>query len=99
MIASQSNFSQSFTREDLAAQGYTPSGVLLLRHHDEEITLRDYCTHRPLANVQYRLREGSQFLATGVTDANGRTERVVTDTASSLVIEIHRSSHAIASRL
>lgn len=99
MIASQSTMSQSFTSDDLAAQGYTPSGVPLLRGHDEAITLRDHRTQRPLPNVQYRLRDGSQLLATGVTDANGRTERVVTDTASNLVIEIHRGSHVIASRL
>ncbi|WP_179258426.1 PAAR domain-containing protein [Caballeronia sordidicola] len=96
MIASQSTMSQSFTSDFLAAEGYTPSGIPLLRHHDEAITLRDYRTRRPLVNVQYRLRDGLQILATGVTDANGRTERVVTDTASNLIVEIH---HAAGSRI
>ena len=98
MIASQSTMSQSFTSDFLAAEGYTPSGIPLLRHHDEAITLRDSRTRRPLANVQYRFSDGSQILATGITDANGRTERVVTDTASNLVIEIQHNRHTGASR-
>jgi uncharacterized Zn-binding protein involved in type VI secretion len=73
MIASQETMSQSFTNDELEALGYTPSGVPLLHHHDEAITLRDGRTRRPLANVQYRLRDGSQILATGVTDARGRS--------------------------
>jgi uncharacterized Zn-binding protein involved in type VI secretion len=98
MIASQETMSQSFTSDELAALGFTPSGIPFLRHHDEAITLRDSHTRRPLANVQYRFSDGSQILATGITDANGRTERVVTDTASNLVIEIQHNRHTGASR-
>ncbi|QIE22678.1 PAAR domain-containing protein [Caballeronia sp. SBC2] len=98
MIASQSTMSQSFTSDFLAAEGYTPSGIPLLRHQDEAITLRDHRTRRALANVHYRISDGSQVLATGVTDANGRTERVVTDTASNVVVEIQHDPHTGASR-
>ncbi|OXC75575.1 hypothetical protein BSU04_25440 [Caballeronia sordidicola] len=97
--ASPANLSIRFGSAAKAIQeGYTPSGVPLLRHHDEAITLRDHRTQRPLPNVQYRLRDGSQLLATGVTDANGRTERVVTDAASNLLIEIYRGAHTTGTR-
>lgn len=89
MIPSQSNLSQSFTSEELSAQGYTPRGVPFLAHHDERITLRDHRTQRPIANVQYRVKDDSQILAMGMTDANGRTERIVTNEASNVVIEVH----------
>ncbi len=95
MIASQGTMSQSFTSEELAAQGYTPTGVPFLRHYDEGIRLRDSNTLRPIANVPYRIKDGSQILTTGVTDANGRIVRVVTDKASNIVIEIQ---HAGATR-
>jgi hypothetical protein len=51
MIASQETMSQSFTSDELEALGYMPSGVPLLRHHDQAITLRDGRTRRPLANI------------------------------------------------
>jgi uncharacterized Zn-binding protein involved in type VI secretion len=96
MIASQTTMSQSFNSDELAAQGYTPSGNPLLRHYDEGITLRDHCTRRPLVHIQYRVRDGSRTLATGETDAGGRTERVVTEAATNVAIEVY---HAAGSRL
>jgi uncharacterized Zn-binding protein involved in type VI secretion len=90
MLASQDSMSQSFTSEDLAALGYTPFGVPLLRHYDEGITLRDHRTKRPFANVQYRIRDGSEILVTGVTDASGKTGRIETSRAENLTIEIAR---------
>jgi uncharacterized Zn-binding protein involved in type VI secretion len=96
MIASQDTMSQTLDNDKMAAQGFTPSGKPILTHYDEGITLRDHRTRRPLAHIQYRVRDGSRTLATGVTDANGRIERVVTDTASNVVFEVH---HAAAPRL
>jgi uncharacterized Zn-binding protein involved in type VI secretion len=88
LIASQSTMSQSLDGNALATQGYTPMGVPFLRHHDEQITLRDRSTRRALANVHYRLKDGSGVIASGKTDANGRTERIATDVAQHIAIEI-----------
>lgn len=88
LIASQSTMSQSLDENALATQGYTPTGVLLLRHHDEQITLRDRSTRRALASVQYRIKDSSGVIASGKTDGNGRTERIATDIAQRLTIEI-----------
>jgi hypothetical protein len=88
MIASQWTFSQSFTRDDLAAQGYTSSGVPLMRHYDEGITLRDHRTRRPLAHVRYRVRSSSGAISNGVTDASGKTARIETSGAENLTIEV-----------
>ncbi|QIE25474.1 PAAR motif protein [Caballeronia sp. SBC1] len=88
LIASQSAMSQSLDGNALTRQGYTPMGVPFLRHHDEQITLRDRGTRRVLANIQYRLKDSSGIIASGKTDANGRTERIATDIAEHLIIEI-----------
>lgn len=88
LIASQSTMSQSLNENTLAAQGYTAMGAPFLRHHDEQITLRDRSTRRVLANVQYRLKDSSSVIASGRTDVNGRTERIATDNSQHLTIEI-----------
>lgn len=88
LIASQSTMSQSKDANTLAAQGYAPSGASLLRHHDEQITLRDCSTRRALANVRYRIKDGSGVIASGMTDSNGRTQRITTDAAWNVVVEI-----------
>jgi hypothetical protein len=59
----------------------------LLYHQDEQITLRDRSTRRALANVLYRVNAGSSVIASGKTDANGRTGRVISDDKH-IVIEI-----------
>ncbi|WP_075360375.1 MULTISPECIES: PAAR domain-containing protein [Burkholderiaceae] len=91
MTATQNTMSQSFTSEELAAQGYTLKGAPFLRYYDEGIRRRDSNSLLPIANVPYRIKDGSQILATGVTDANGRIKRVMTNTASNNVIEIQHS--------
>ncbi len=88
LIASQSTMSQSMTADELAVQGYAPSGAPYLSHHDERITLRDSRTQQPLANVQYRLRDGARIFATGTTDGHGRTQRVVTNMAQNVLVEV-----------
>jgi uncharacterized Zn-binding protein involved in type VI secretion len=88
LIASQSTMSQSLDENALATQGYTPTGVPFLRHHDEQITLRDRSTRRALANVQYRLKDSSGVIASGKTDGNGRTERIATEIRQRFTIEI-----------
>ena len=88
LIPSQHDSFESFTADESYGMGFTPGGRSLLRHHDEQITLRDAYTRRPLANVAYRLRDGARILTTGRTDATGRTNRVVTDALSNVVIEV-----------
>jgi len=60
----------------------------LNRQHDEQFTLRDGETRRPLANVRYRIRTASGAISEGITNAEGKTIRVQTDGAESLTIEV-----------
>lgn len=98
MIASQSTMSQSFTDEALAVQGYTPLGVPFLRHYDEGIRLRDARTMQPLAHVPYRVKSGAKILTSGVTDTNGRIDRIETNAAEDIVIEIHQGTRMTGTR-
>jgi hypothetical protein len=54
---------------------------------DEQYTLMD-SQRRPLAGVRYRVRVGSNIVASGVTDSQGITQRIATDAAKRLVLEI-----------
>ena len=91
MIASQSDMYQDLESNDLEAMGFSPSGMPLLYHHDEQITLRDRRTRRILPNVDYRVKDGSGVIASGKTDAKGRTERVRTDNKQNVVVEIFQA--------
>jgi uncharacterized Zn-binding protein involved in type VI secretion len=91
MIASQSDMYQDLESHDLESMGFTPSGMPLLYHHDEQITLRDRRTRRILPNVDYRVKDGSSVIASGKTDAKGRTERVRTDNKQNVVVEIFQA--------
>lgn len=55
--------------------------------YDQQYTLRDSDGH-PLANLRYRVRIGENVVASGVTDAEGRIQRVTTDEARRLVLEV-----------
>lgn len=57
--------------------------------HDEQYTLTD-SAGRPLAGVRYRVRINETILASGVTDANGKTQRVVTDVMKRLYFDVAR---------
>jgi uncharacterized protein (DUF2345 family) len=71
--------------------GFSPSGIPLLYHRDEQITLRDRRTRQTLPNVDYRVKDSSSVIASGKTDAKGRTERVRTDNKQNVVIEIFKA--------
>src|SRR5471030_1290948 len=88
---SQTDTSETLTDGELAEMGFAPGGVPLLHHHDEQLTLRDRRTKRTLAGVAYRVKNGSAVIASGKTDASGHTERIRTDDASDIVIEIARN--------
>jgi hypothetical protein len=55
--------------------------------YDEQFTLTDHAGQR-LAGVRYRVRVGSNVIASGVTDAGGRTQRVNTEDTRRLTLEI-----------
>ncbi|SIT46933.1 conserved hypothetical protein [Paraburkholderia piptadeniae] len=56
---------------------------------DEQFVLRDSITSEPLQGVAYRIVSRTEaVLASGVTDSNGATVRVATDTAASLSLEV-----------
>ncbi|MCP3722761.1 PAAR domain-containing protein [Paraburkholderia sp. CNPSo 3272] len=55
--------------------------------YDERFTLTDR-EGNPLRNVRYRVRTGSNVLASGVTDSGGRTQRIVTNGSQALRLEV-----------
>lgn len=60
---------------------------------DEQFRLVDHDTGRPLANVRYRIRTASGAGITGVTDANGHTQRIATASSEQLKIEIDHAEY------
>jgi uncharacterized Zn-binding protein involved in type VI secretion len=88
LYESQNDTYEEFTASGLEDMGCGPNGAPLLYYHDEQLTLREQRTRRALANISYRVKAGSSVIASGKTDANGRTERIRTDNTQSLVIEI-----------
>jgi uncharacterized Zn-binding protein involved in type VI secretion len=63
----------------------TPTPTALV--HDQQYTLKD-SDGQALANVRYRARIGSQLVASGVTDAQGRTQRINAESAKCITLEI-----------
>jgi uncharacterized Zn-binding protein involved in type VI secretion len=55
---------------------------------DECVMLYDAQTGSPLANISYRYLSGNRILASGVTDSQGRTLRIVTDDAQSVELYV-----------
>lgn len=56
--------------------------------HDEQFVLLDAETQGPLRNAPYRVRGPSGVLAEGVTDGQGCTQRIATECAESLQLEL-----------
>ncbi|TDN70673.1 PAAR domain-containing protein [Paraburkholderia sp. BL10I2N1] len=66
----------------------TPSALSsAAKVYDEQFTLRDDDGY-PLANVRYRARMGSHVVASGLTDAQGRTQRINTESAKRITLEV-----------
>ena len=55
--------------------------------YDQQYTLTDD-TGRSLSGVHYRVRVGSSVVASGVTNAGGKTERITTDACARLRLEV-----------
>lgn len=58
--------------------------------HDEQFTLIDHAG-RQLAGVRYRVRVGSNVIASGVTDSRGRTHRISTEDPQRLTLDVAAS--------
>lgn len=65
----------------------SPSGVTQTTPYDEQFTLLD-ATRRPLADMRYRIVVDGERAITGTTSASGQTERVTTQIASSLRLQL-----------
>ncbi|MGF6369212.1 hypothetical protein OKW40_001962 [Paraburkholderia sp. RAU6.4a] len=57
------------------------------KRFNEQFELRD-STGKRQTGVRYRIRVGSRVIAKGVTDSQGRTQRVSTDNAKQVSIEV-----------
>ncbi|MEX3788580.1 hypothetical protein [Paraburkholderia sp. BR14374] len=57
------------------------------KRFNKQFELRD-STGKRQAGVRYRIRVGSRVIAKGVTDFQGRTQRVSTDNAKQVSIEV-----------
>jgi uncharacterized Zn-binding protein involved in type VI secretion len=62
--------------------------------HDEQFLLRDKATGEVLANVPYQVRTASGDVISGVTDSSGRTQRINTTAAETLVFHLLHGGEA-----
>ncbi|RFU48902.1 PAAR domain-containing protein [Paraburkholderia sp. DHOC27] len=68
-------------------RGAAPARPVQNATYDEQYTLTGF-EGRPLRGVRYRVLAGSIIVATGVTDAHGRTSRISTDNSQRLRLEV-----------
>ena len=85
LINSMESMSQTMSTEEVVKQGF---GDWVGVKHDEQFTLRDQRSGKPLARVRYRVKTASGQVVSGITDANGATQRVRTKGAESLTFQI-----------
>ena len=67
---------------------YTPSTTIPAKPHDEQFTLVNKATGKPLSNAKYKIVKESGETIEAVTDAEGKTMRVVTNGAEQLVVHL-----------
>ncbi|MGF6900905.1 uncharacterized protein (DUF2345 family) [Paraburkholderia sp. GAS348] len=72
-----------FMQKDTGTASAAPHKAPPAEQYDEQFTLLDEAWRR-LANVRYRIVVDDERVITGATNANGKTERIKTDAASSL---------------
>lgn len=72
--------------QDLA--GHWHPGPTARFCHDEQFILQDKSTGTPLANIKYQIKTGSGEIVSGVTDSEGKTQRIKTTTPEQLVLSI-----------
>jgi len=59
-----------------------------IKSHDEQFTLVNKATGKPLSNVKYKITRESGEAIEGITDAAGKTIRVMTNGAEKLVVHL-----------
>ena len=57
------------------------------KRYDEQFVLTNHAG-KPLAGVRYRVRVGPNVIVTGTTDSGGRTQRIVTDDAKRICLDV-----------
>ncbi|WP_322094448.1 hypothetical protein [Paraburkholderia bannensis] len=89
-MASQNLAWHSFEADELAAvssNSTTPASERSRGFYDEQFELVDQ-GGEVMRGVQYRVLAGAQVLASGVTDMQGRTQRIKTSNARDLRLDI-----------
>lgn len=89
LLASQTTMSMHMD----ASPGMGMGGQFELPH-DEQFLLRDKATGEVLANARYQVRTGSGDVISGITDSSGRTQRISTNAAETLVFHLLHGSEA-----
>lgn len=93
-IASQNFAWHSFEAGELAAassNSATPGSEFARGLYDEQFALLDQ-DGEAMRGIHYRILAGSQILASGTTDMQGRTQRIKTSNAQGLRLDISRQS-------
>ncbi|CAM2163659.1 PAAR motif-containing protein [Paraburkholderia sacchari] len=80
-----SSESKAFYSESVGEATTTPPSKAAV--YDQQYTLTN-SDGQPFANVPYRVRIGSEVIASGLTDSRGMTQRIATKDARRLTIEI-----------
>lgn len=62
--------------------------ALALINFDEKFTLVDAFTRAPIKGMAYRLVSDGDVIGTGITDSEGRTERIATNSAQKVMLQI-----------
>ena len=82
-------FLHKTTDAERLAVGAPPREAVQAVTYDEQFTVLDEA-RRPIANVRYRIVVDDGRVITGTTNANGKTERVVTQRKSSLKLQLEK---------
>jgi hypothetical protein len=72
---------------DVSQQTTRMSAANAVLSYDERFTLTD-TEGNPLRSIRYRVRIGSNVVASGATDPSGQTQRIVTNGSQNLTLEI-----------
>ncbi len=72
-----------------------PPPVLVSGQFDEHFVILDATTKAPLANQRYRLETASGKVIVGMTDANGKTERITSSQAESVTLVLEEQTSLV----
>jgi len=72
-----------------------PAPVILSGQFDEHFVILDAATGAPLAGQRYRLETESRKVIEGMTDANGKTERITSSQAESVTLVLEEQTSLV----